>query len=156
MFSHNNKKCICCGHEYRYCNNCQEFDKFPTWMAIFHNSNCKEIYNATSMYGQIPNEEIKARLDKCDLSNKENFHKNIRKVIDEVYTIEPVATIVAEEVAVVEEVTVEPKVVAEEINDEFEFVTDTAELSAVISEDMVGYVVTPAETTYNYKKKKKK
>lgn len=86
MFSHNNRTCICCRTQYRYCSSCEEFAHLEPWYAIFHDSNCKEIYNATSMYGQVPVEETKARLDKCDLSNKETFHPAILKVINEVYT----------------------------------------------------------------------
>ena len=83
--ANNNRKCIVCGQNYRYCSNCAEFSGLEIWHNIFHNANCKEIYDATSMFKKTSVEETKARLDQCDLSNKENFHTAILDVINKVY-----------------------------------------------------------------------
>lgn len=88
----NNKTCICCSTRYTYCSGCHEFNHLPTWMAIFHDENCRTIYNATSMWGKVPSDEIKAVLDKCDLSNKDSFHPAILKVINEIYPANKVET----------------------------------------------------------------
>lgn len=105
--ANNNRTCIVCGQSYKYCPNCAEFSNLEIWHNIFHDANCKEIYNAASMYGKVPTEETKKRLDKCDLSNKSNFHKNIVKVIDELYAVkeEPTITIAKESTTVNEENT---------------------------------------------------
>jgi hypothetical protein len=77
----NNKKCIVCGEIYTYCSGCSEFDHFPRWMGIYHEENCKNIFDITSRYlhEQISKEEAKEKLVKCNLSNKKNFNKSIRK-----------------------------------------------------------------------------
>ena len=69
------------------------------------------------MYGKVPSEETKMRLDKCDLSNKDNFHKNIVKVIDELYTVQEEITPVIEELLTVSEPVFEETV---EVNNETE------------------------------------
>lgn len=84
----NNRKCIVCGEKYYFCSTCQEGTIKPSWYAIFHDQNCHDIYNA--VYNILPlqgKEAAKNVLDKCDLSNKENFHPNIIKMINEIYDI---------------------------------------------------------------------
>lgn len=82
-----NKTCIVCGEKYTFCSGCSEFDKFPRWMGIYHDSNCKDIFHIASEYteGKINKDEAKELFDTCDLSNKNNFQKNILKVINDVY-----------------------------------------------------------------------
>ena len=102
--TNNNRTCIVCGKSYKYCSNCAEYSNLEIWHNIFHDANCKEIYNAVSMYGKVSKEETKARLDKCNLSNKSNFHKNIVKVIDEIYAVqEQTSTIVVNEPEIINE-----------------------------------------------------
>ena len=86
MAHKNNKKCICCSEEYRYCGRCGDYANYPTWMNIFHNENCKNIFNTTSAYlaGDITKEEAKIKFDTCDMSYKKNLKTEIIKVIDEV------------------------------------------------------------------------
>ena len=83
----NNKKCIVCGKVYTFCNSCSAFDRYPRWMGIYHDENCKNVFEITSDYlsGDITKEEAKVRLDKCDLSNKQNFHKVILDAINQIY-----------------------------------------------------------------------
>ena len=84
----NNRKCIVCSKCYSYCNSCSEDNHKPAWYAIFHDQNCHDIYDA--VYNILPLQgkgAAKNVLDKCDLSNKENFHPNIIKVINEIYDI---------------------------------------------------------------------
>lgn len=84
----NNKKCIVCGEKYYFCSTCQEGTVKPAWYAIFHDQNCHDIYDA--VYNILPLQgkgAAKNVLDKCDLSNKENFHPNIIKMINEMYDI---------------------------------------------------------------------
>ena len=83
----NNKTCICCGKKYTYCPSCSEFDKYPKWMNIYHDENCREIFMVTSDFiaGDIVKDEAKARLDKCDLSKMSTFHATIQKAINDIY-----------------------------------------------------------------------
>lgn len=87
MIKKNNKACIVCGTRYTFCLNCAEFDNEPRWRAIYHDDNCKKIDNTISEYlaGNMSAEDAKNELDKCDLSNKESFHKTIRAAIDKLY-----------------------------------------------------------------------
>lgn len=86
MIERNNKTCICCNKSYKYCSGCAEYAHLEPWHSIYCSDNCKEIFNAVSMYQKVSTEETKKRLDKCDLSNKDNFHKNILKVVNELYS----------------------------------------------------------------------
>ena len=89
MAKKNNRKCIVCGQEYYYCShNCIDSINKPSWYAIFHDENCHDIYNAVAnILPQEGKKAAKEALDKCDLSNKENFHPNIIKSINEIYNI---------------------------------------------------------------------
>lgn len=84
----NNRKCIVCGEKYYFCPTCQDGAVRASWYAIFHDQNCHDIYDA--VYNILPLQgkgAAKNVLDKCDLSNKKNFHPNIIKVINEIYDI---------------------------------------------------------------------
>lgn len=89
MAKKNNRKCIVCGQEYYYCShNCIDSINKPSWYTIFHDENCHDIYGAVAnILPQQGKEAAKEALDRCDLSNKENFHPNIIKSINEIYDI---------------------------------------------------------------------
>lgn len=84
-----NRTCIVCGENYYYCShNCADSINKPSWYTIFHDQNCHDIYDAVSnIYPVKGKEAAKIILDKLDLSNKENFHHNIIKLINEIYDI---------------------------------------------------------------------
>ena len=87
----NNRSCIVCGRSYYFCNHCQDGEIKPSWFNIFHNQNCHDIYDAVAnIYPEQGKEAAKEELDKLDLSNKENFHPNITKLINEIYDIKNV------------------------------------------------------------------
>lgn len=81
-----NRVCIVCGKEYEYCGNCSAHRNLETWHTIYHDSNCREVFNITSEYmtKMITKEEARKKYGKCDLSNKENFQKVILSAINEV------------------------------------------------------------------------
>lgn len=83
----NNKTCLCCKKTYSFCTGCSAYDHLPRWMAIFHDENCKKLFNATTDYlaGEITEEEVKAIFDTCDLSDKANFHHSIQELIAQIY-----------------------------------------------------------------------
>lgn len=97
----NNKTCIVCSKKYTYCSGCSEFDRYPRWMGIFHNENCKNIYTVTNDYinrhlSGTTKEEARELLDKCDLSYKEQLHKSIRAALDEIYFEEKTEAVLPE------------------------------------------------------------
>lgn len=89
MARKNNRKCICCGKEYFYCSgSCQDNTRKESWYAIFHDENCHDIYDAVANILPTQGKDAaKEALDKCDLSNKEKFNHNIKRLINEVYDI---------------------------------------------------------------------
>lgn len=85
----NNRRCIVCSKEYQFCSHCQDGEIKPSWYNIFHDQNCHDIYDAVAnIYPVQGKEAAKISLDKCDLSNKINFHPNIVKAINEIYGID--------------------------------------------------------------------
>ena len=81
------RKCIVCGKEYEYCENCKNHVSFPEWMAIYHDENCRKIMNIAIEYmaGNLPKADAKAELDNCDLSGKKNFKESVLKAVNEIY-----------------------------------------------------------------------
>lgn len=84
----NNRKCIVCNCSYYFCNHCQDGEVKPSWYNIFHDQNCHDVYDAVANILPLKGKEAaKEALDKLDLSDKENFHSNIIKSINEIYDI---------------------------------------------------------------------
>ena len=81
------RKCIVCGVEYTYCNNCREHASRPSWMALYHDENCRSIMNIATEYmaGNLTKAEAKSELDGCDLTNKKNFKESVIKAVNEIY-----------------------------------------------------------------------
>ena len=81
------RTCVVCGVEYTYCNNCREHASKPSWMALYHDDNCRSIMNIATefMAGNITKADAKSELDKCDLTNKKNFKESVVKAINEIY-----------------------------------------------------------------------
>lgn len=79
-----NRKCIVCGEAYHYCNNCNVEE--PAYRTIFHDENCKNIFDAVSnlYFKHVTEEEVIARLAECDLSvlKKEGANQNIAHTIE--------------------------------------------------------------------------
>jgi hypothetical protein len=81
----------------------------PIWYNLYHNENCKNIFNAASDYlaNAITKEEAKEHFDNCDLSYKEKLHHKIVEAINDVYGfVDPVVKEVVE-APIVEKQTVE-------------------------------------------------
>lgn len=81
------RNCIVCGKEYEYCNRCNSHANMPTWMAIYHDDNCRNIMNIATEYmaGNMLKADAKSELDKCDLTNKKNFKESVIKAVNEIY-----------------------------------------------------------------------
>lgn len=98
MAKPNNRKCICCSTEYRYCNTCSEDSSKPSWYAIYCSENCKKLYQAVSGYlaNAVSLEETRARFDDCDLSYKHKLKSNFIETINDVCKNEVQAEITLE------------------------------------------------------------
>ena len=95
------KNCIVCGKEYEYCNRCSSHATMPTWMALYHDDNCRSIMNIATEYmaGNLTKAEAKSKLDDCDLTNKKNFSESVLKAINEIYATKKAAKVEAVKVA---------------------------------------------------------
>ena len=146
-----NRTCIVCNERYEYCSSCKDHTHLEPWHSIFCSDNCRKVFNATSMYGKDSNDDIKAKLDECDLSNKANFHKNIVKVIDELYSSEKTVEVILEEpiVEIVEDIEV-PEVVEESAID---IVEEIVETESVETTEETENVILP-KMTYKGRKRK--
>lgn len=80
------RKCIVCGKEYEYCNRCRSHASMPTWMALYHDDNCRSIMNISTEYmaGNITKADAKSQLDSCNLTNKRNFSESVTKAVNEI------------------------------------------------------------------------
>lgn len=87
------RKCIVCGKEYEYCNRCSSHANMPTWMALYHDENCRSIMNIATEYmaGNITKSEAKSQIDSCDLTDKKNFKESVVKAIDEICSTKKVS-----------------------------------------------------------------
>ena len=94
------RKCIVCGKEYEYCNRCSSHASMPTWMALYHDDNCRSIMNIATEYmaGNLAKADAKSQLDKCDLTNKKNFSESVAKAINEIYATKRAAKVETVEV----------------------------------------------------------
>ena len=95
------RECIVCGKEYEYCNSCKSHLGLPTWMALYHDENCRSIMNIATEYiaGNMTKADAKAELDKCDLTNKKNFKESLLNVINEILDAKKHSKVEADKVA---------------------------------------------------------
>lgn len=83
-----NKKCIVCGKRYSYCPTCTQ-DKFkPVWMSLYHDSNCKDIWQTlcAESVGHMTAQEAAEKLRTLDLSNMSAFKENVQNHIQRLLT----------------------------------------------------------------------
>lgn len=80
----NEKTCAICGKKYEYCNNCSKYANLPRWMFLFHNENCKRIYDVVNDYktNAISADSAKAKLSKLNLDI--SIVPAIKKTVDEI------------------------------------------------------------------------
>lgn len=86
MGKKNNRVCIICGKEYRYCSACGEDAGKPTWYFIFDGQNCHDIYEVCTQYrdGEIDAKIAYEKISKLDISNIKNFAESTRIQIEEI------------------------------------------------------------------------
>ena len=77
------RMCCVCHKEYSFCL-CNPEDRLkPTWHFAYCSENCKDIYNITSSFenGRLSDIDAKAKLEKLDLNEKDNFGESYQKSI---------------------------------------------------------------------------
>lgn len=80
-----NRTCYVCQEEYSYCPSCSKDYLKPTWMVMFHDENCKKIFETLQQYSlkELSAEEALLVIEQCDLSQKNKFRNDSKKVINE-------------------------------------------------------------------------
>lgn len=88
MAKRKNRVCFTCGEKYVYCSSCNRKD--PTWMAEFHEENCKNIFQICTNFnvGIMNKSEAKSALEQCDLSNKESFKDFVQHDLEVIFAEE--------------------------------------------------------------------
>ena len=85
------RECYLCGKKYKYCPSCSQDRMKPSWMAEFHEENCKNIFDICTRYNMqmLTKSEAKKALEACDLSNKENFKDYVQRDIASIFAEDP-------------------------------------------------------------------
>lgn len=80
-----NRTCKVCGEKYFYCFNHTCDKTQPSYMALFHDENCKTIFDVLNKlyFNQITNKEAVRVLKKCDLSvlEKDSVDLKIKNMV---------------------------------------------------------------------------
>ena len=81
-----NRTCVLCGKEYKYCNDCREYDDQPAWKNIYCSDNCRTIFNTAVDYkqGNLSLEDAYNKIKNIDLNNRAEMRKDIISIIDEI------------------------------------------------------------------------
>lgn len=81
-----NRTCWVCQQKYAYCPSCSRDYLKPTWMIMFHDENCKDIFETLQSYsvGEITVDEAREILKGLDLSQKNSFRDDSKKVISQI------------------------------------------------------------------------
>lgn len=80
-----NAYCSICGVGYHICKSCKEQQTFKPWRTVVDSIEHYKIYLVLHGYSLTKDKEkAKSELQKCDLSDLENFKPNIKSVIKEI------------------------------------------------------------------------
>lgn len=80
-----NATCDICGRQYKVCRSCQQIKTFQPWRTVTDTLPHYTIYLALVEYNRTKDKEkAKVALSNCDLSEKDLFNDNIKKVINEI------------------------------------------------------------------------
>lgn len=80
-----NAHCAICGQGYHVCNSCLEQKSFKPWRSIVDSIDHYRIYLAIHGYTTSKDKnKAKLELQKCDLSDLDNFRTEIKNVINEI------------------------------------------------------------------------
>lgn len=84
-----NRTCIVCGTNYKYCNSCANANKEPAWKRIYCSEGCKEIAEIVNDLKGNKINKSSARIKLSKFRNKSliNFYADI---VNEINYVEPV------------------------------------------------------------------
>lgn len=87
-----NRICKTCGKEYFFCSHCDKSLNSPQWMLMWHDENCKKVFEIAGDYaqGRMIKQEAKSELAKCDLKKYYTFKESVRKILDDIMAEEKV------------------------------------------------------------------
>lgn len=80
------RTCLLCQTQYDYCPYCGKDANKPKWMIMFHNSNCKKIFDTLQKnYTHEDSDEVSIlKLKSCDLSVLKNATESVNKQVNEI------------------------------------------------------------------------
>ena len=83
------RQCIFCGRSYQYCPTCAEDSRYPKWMFNFDTEKCHDLYEAVGGYniGVKTKEDIKAVLDKYNITDYSEFADGLRKKLENLFPV---------------------------------------------------------------------
>lgn len=81
------RKCTICGKQYEYCPRCKQYENMPTWYLIYDSENCKHLYETVNKFAfnHITKEEAIEELKDIDMTNKNEYPKDIQTVLDQIF-----------------------------------------------------------------------
>lgn len=100
-----NRECYLCGKDYQYCSTCSHDKMKPAWMSEFHSENCKNIFDICTRFNMsmMSKNEAKAALEKCDLTNKENFKSYVKRDLENIFAEDPIVVTLDAEIKEIHE-----------------------------------------------------
>ena len=112
-----NRECYLCGKEYQYCPTCSQDRMKPSWMAEFHNENCKNIFDICTRYNMklMSKTDAQDALLECDLVDQANFKSYVQIDIETIFKDdeEPKKRGKRSEAFIIDEAMVEPEIIEE-------------------------------------------
>lgn len=91
-----NRTCTVCGEKYSYCPTCDEDYLKPSWYGLFHEENCKDIFETLCKHyqGYLTSSEAKEVLSKLNLSAIKSYPEQMQNQINEIMSyVEPVEVV---------------------------------------------------------------
>lgn len=93
MSNINNRKCVCCGSEYAYCNKCGRDSAKPSWMISFCSEKCLDTFTTAIKVsdGELSKAEAKEFLSKYtykDLDKEILNSPSIRNIVKSIVALE--------------------------------------------------------------------
>lgn len=81
MTERKTRTCAVCRNQYQFCPVCNEDAEKPTWYFTFCSDNCHNLYKVMADFENelISDIEAKERLNKLDLSKRDNFGESYQK-----------------------------------------------------------------------------
>ena len=85
------RTCYLCGTKYEYCPTCSQDKMKPSWMAEFHDENCKNIFDICTRFNMqlMSKAEAQEAIIECDLSNQANFKPYVQRDFANIFAEEP-------------------------------------------------------------------